>query len=241
MYSRIPSGSPAAVIISLIFVYALAGSQLAWYVPSQLSGQRPWIVQLLLGPMAGLVSQNCVCRIRPPGDSKQHVLATVVVLEQDRGRSAGQEKAEKRVDVGSVVVVVVEEMGSVVEEVVGEVDAEGLASAVLLLAKVLSVVDKVVEVDDVAVVEPVTAVVVEELNIVVVVVIGVTDVVVVPVTIPDVDAIVLVEETPDVLVTVVSVGHNLVNGLFMLKTMRMPPITQVISLTTVTAGIVDGL
>lgn len=35
--------------------------------------QRPWMVHEFEGPVTGLVSQNCVCSNRPPGDSKQQV------------------------------------------------------------------------------------------------------------------------------------------------------------------------
>lgn len=41
------------------------------------------------GPVAGSVSQNCVCRSWPAG-TKQHVSSMTVVLWQDRGRSVGQ-------------------------------------------------------------------------------------------------------------------------------------------------------
>ena len=76
-----------------MLVYSRTGSQYCWYVPSQLSGQSPWIVHELFGPVAGFVSQNCVCKIKPPGVSKQHVSWVAVVLWQDSGRPAGQLKA----------------------------------------------------------------------------------------------------------------------------------------------------
>jgi hypothetical protein len=71
-----------------MLVYAREESQLAWYVPSQLSGltlryqftvhsasslckgntyHSPWIVHESEGPVAGSVSQNWVCRNAPPG------------------------------------------------------------------------------------------------------------------------------------------------------------------------------
>lgn len=42
------------------------------------------------GPVGGLVSQNCVCSIWPPGALKQHRLSTIVVLWQLMGESLGQ-------------------------------------------------------------------------------------------------------------------------------------------------------
>jgi hypothetical protein len=35
--------------------------------------QSPWMVHELLGPVAGFVSQNCVCKRSPPGELKQQV------------------------------------------------------------------------------------------------------------------------------------------------------------------------
>lgn len=43
------------------------------------------MVQLLVGPVEGLVSQNCVCNKSPPGASKQHKFETTEVLWQDAG------------------------------------------------------------------------------------------------------------------------------------------------------------
>jgi hypothetical protein len=59
------------------------------------------MVQLLFGPVAGLVSQNWVCRTRPPGDSKQHVFSVTVVFMQERGRSLGHMNASYCVEVGA--------------------------------------------------------------------------------------------------------------------------------------------
>jgi hypothetical protein len=69
-----------------MLVYARDESQLASYVPSQLSGLRcrylvhsplfqprgttyhsPWIVHEFEGPVTGSVSQNWVCKNAPPG------------------------------------------------------------------------------------------------------------------------------------------------------------------------------
>lgn len=44
------------------------------------SYQSPWIVHESAGPVEGLVSQNWVCRIWPPGKLKQHVLSEAVVF-----------------------------------------------------------------------------------------------------------------------------------------------------------------
>lgn len=49
------------------------------YVPSQLSGHKPWSVQESAGPMAGLASQNCVWSNRPFA-MKQHESVTSVEL-----------------------------------------------------------------------------------------------------------------------------------------------------------------
>ena len=43
-------------MICVMFVYCLAGSQKAEYVPLQLSGQEPWMVQLVAGPTPGTAS-----------------------------------------------------------------------------------------------------------------------------------------------------------------------------------------
>jgi hypothetical protein len=43
---------------------------------------NPCSVQLSSGPVAGAVSQNCVCRSWPPGALKQHRFSTAVVLWQ---------------------------------------------------------------------------------------------------------------------------------------------------------------
>lgn len=66
--------APCAVSKEAMLVYAREGSQFSWNVPSQLSGQSPWIVQLSEGPVDGFVSQNCVCSKSPPGLSVQQVL-----------------------------------------------------------------------------------------------------------------------------------------------------------------------
>lgn len=58
--------------------------------PSQLSGHRPWIVQLSLGSSCPLCSnpvqvlQNCVCNTSPPGVGEQHVSAIAVVFSQEK-------------------------------------------------------------------------------------------------------------------------------------------------------------
>lgn len=48
------------------------------------------MVQLLLGPVEGLVSQNCVCKSSPPGDSKQHVLDAAEVFWHEVGPEVEQ-------------------------------------------------------------------------------------------------------------------------------------------------------
>lgn len=70
---------------------------LTWY-PQMLSRleltQRPWIVQLLSGPVTGSTSQNWVCRKSPPGELKQQVSVSaalaVELLEQENGADALQ-------------------------------------------------------------------------------------------------------------------------------------------------------
>jgi hypothetical protein len=51
----------------------------------------PWMVHLSVGPVGGLVSQNCVCRKRPPGAAKQQVSATSDTLWQLSSLGCGQE------------------------------------------------------------------------------------------------------------------------------------------------------
>ena len=65
----------------MISVYSRDESQFSLYVPSQLLGHRPWIVQESVGPVTGLVSQNWTCWKRPPGLLIQQV--SVEEPEQD--------------------------------------------------------------------------------------------------------------------------------------------------------------
>ena len=46
-----------------------------------------------LGPVGGLVSQNCVCNNCPPGALKQHRSVTTVVFWQLSGLFVGQDSA----------------------------------------------------------------------------------------------------------------------------------------------------
>jgi len=75
--------APLLVNKLAIPVYAREGSQFSSKVVSQLSGQRPWMVQLLDGPVDGFVSQNWVCSSSPPGASKQHRFDTEELLWHD--------------------------------------------------------------------------------------------------------------------------------------------------------------
>ncbi len=56
---------------------------------------RPWTVQWSAGPVAGSVSQNCVCSRLPPGELKQQVLATALLLWQLKGYSKVVHCSEK--------------------------------------------------------------------------------------------------------------------------------------------------
>lgn len=66
-----------------MFLYAREESQEDSYVPSQLSGHSPWMVQESSGPVDGSVSQNCVCRSIPPGELTQQLSLALALRREE--------------------------------------------------------------------------------------------------------------------------------------------------------------